>query len=102
MSKPKRPAPAECFPPGEFILDEIEARGWTEEDLAYRMGASTEDEFAQNLLTLHLIIEFPEYKGRATRMGDGVAEQLGKAFGTSAELWANLETSWIEYVNNRN
>ena len=26
--------PAEIFPPGEFIKDELEARGWLQEDLA--------------------------------------------------------------------
>jgi HTH-type transcriptional regulator / antitoxin HigA len=26
--------PAEVFPPGEFIHEELEARGWTERDLA--------------------------------------------------------------------
>lgn len=97
--KPDR-KPAECFPPGEFIRDELESRGWTEEDLAIRMG--TEEDYPRNLLTVQLIIEIPEYKGRANRMGDGVAEMLAKAFGTSAELWHNLERSWIDYVNNRN
>lgn len=92
--------PAECFPPGEFIRDELEARGWTEEDLAIRMGS--EEEYPKNLLTVQLIIEVPEYKGRASRMGEGVAESLAKAFGTSVELWVNIENSWIEYVNHRN
>ena len=26
--------PAEVFPPGDFIKDELEARGWTQSDLA--------------------------------------------------------------------
>lgn len=30
--------PAEVFPPGEFIRDELEARGWTQGDLAEIMG----------------------------------------------------------------
>ena len=32
--------PAEVFPPGEFIKDEIEERGWTQEYLAELLGKS--------------------------------------------------------------
>ena len=31
---------AEAFPPGEYIKDEIEARWWTQRDLAHVMGRS--------------------------------------------------------------
>lgn len=30
--------PAECFPVGNFIEDELKARGWSHEDLAREMG----------------------------------------------------------------
>jgi HTH-type transcriptional regulator/antitoxin HigA len=30
--------PAEVFSPGEFIKEELEARGWTQEDLAEILG----------------------------------------------------------------
>ncbi len=32
---------AEVFPPGEFILEELEARGWTQVDLAEIIGRDT-------------------------------------------------------------
>ncbi len=32
--------PAEVFPPGDFIREEIEARGWRQEDLAEILGFS--------------------------------------------------------------
>ena len=31
---------AEAFPPGEFIKDELEVRGWSQSDLAERSGVS--------------------------------------------------------------
>ena len=31
MKDTKRSLPAEVFPPGDFIREEIEARGWTQE-----------------------------------------------------------------------
>ena len=30
--------PTEVFPPGEFIKEELEARGWTQTDLAAILG----------------------------------------------------------------
>ena len=30
--------PAEVFPPGEFVREELEARGWTQTDLAAILG----------------------------------------------------------------
>jgi HTH-type transcriptional regulator/antitoxin HigA len=31
---------AETFPPGDFIREELEARGWTQDDLAQVLGCS--------------------------------------------------------------
>ena len=35
---PTRTTPAQIFPPGEFIQEELESRGWTQEELAEIMG----------------------------------------------------------------
>ena len=32
--------PAEVFPPGEFLNDELEARGWTQTEFAEIIGAA--------------------------------------------------------------
>jgi len=72
--------PVETFPPGEFIRDEIEARGWTQEVLAAVIGKS-----------LKLVNEVVVGKRAIT---PETARALGEAFGTSAELWMNLEGAY--------
>jgi len=72
-----RPA---LFPPGEYIRDELEARGWTQEDLAAILG--------RPLSAVNQII-----KGNKA-ITPQTAHELAAAFGTSAELWLNLENAY--------
>jgi HTH-type transcriptional regulator/antitoxin HigA len=72
--------PAEAFPPGEFIKDELAARGWEQRDLAKIMGRPE-----------RLISELVSGKRAVTAE---TAQQLGEAFGTGAQLWMNLEASY--------
>ena len=72
--------PAQIFPPGDFIREELEERGWKQEDLAKIMG--------RPLPTINQIIV-----GR-TAITPETAHELAEAFGTSAELWMNLESSF--------
>ena len=72
--------PAEVFPPGEFIRDELEERCWTQSDLAKIMGRSQP-----------AINEIISGKRSIT---PETAIALGSAFGTSAELWLNLESAF--------
>ena len=69
--------PAETFPPGEYIRDELEARGWTVADLAGMLGES-----------VATIGEVLEGRGRIT---PEAAERLADVFGTGAHVWLNLE-----------
>ena len=73
-------AVAEAFPPGEYIKDEIEARGWTQCDLARVLGRSEPK-----------VSELINGKRAVTVQ---TARELGAAFGTSAEVWLNLEAQW--------
>ena len=73
-----RRRPAEVFPPGDFIAEELEARGWTQGDLA-RIG--------RPLQAVNAIIRGKKAITPETAVG------LGAAFGTSAEIWLNMENS---------
>jgi HTH-type transcriptional regulator / antitoxin HigA len=72
--------PAEVFPPGEFIRDELEARGWTQENLAEILG--------RPLRTVNAILTGKKSVEPETAIG------LAKAFGTSAEFWMGLESAY--------
>jgi HTH-type transcriptional regulator / antitoxin HigA len=70
--------PAEVFPPGEFIRDELEARNWTQGDLAQIMGRP-----------LQFVNELVAGKKQIT---PETALGLGKAFGDDDALyWMNLD-----------
>jgi HTH-type transcriptional regulator / antitoxin HigA len=72
---------AEIFPPGDFIRDELDARGWTQGDLAQIMGRPLQ--FVNELVSGKKQIT-PE-----TAMG------LAKAFGDDDALyWMNLDSAY--------
>ena len=66
--------------PGEFIREELEARGWSQRDLAYILGVPEQ--------AVNLIISGK--RGISPEM----AKALGKAFDVSAEYFANLQTAY--------
>lgn len=72
--------PAEVFPPGEFIREEIEARGWSQVEFAEILGRPP-----------RLVSELIAGKRAIT---PETAKGLAAAFGTSAQLWLNLESSF--------
>src|SRR5690242_18290166 len=72
--------PAEVFPPGEYVRDELEARGWTQQDLALILGRPAN---AINQIIAGKRSITPE-----------TAKGLAAAFGTSAEFWMNLENAY--------
>ena len=71
---------AEVFPPGDFIREELDARGWSQGDLARIIG--------RPLQTVNQIIN-----GKKTITAH-TAKELGAAFGTGPEVWMNLEVQW--------
>jgi HTH-type transcriptional regulator/antitoxin HigA len=76
----KERTPVEVFPPGEFIREEIEARGWNQAEFAEILGRPP-----------RLVSELIAGKRAVT---PETAKGLAAAFGTSAQLWLNLESSF--------
>lgn len=72
--------PAEVFPPGEFVRDELEARGWSQADLAEILGRPP-----------RLVNELIAGKRGIT---PETARGLAAAFGTEPQFWMNLESAY--------
>lgn len=72
--------PARATPPGRILRRELEARGWSQQDLAGILGRPVQ--------------AITEIVRGTKQITPDTAVALGAAFGTSAELWANLESSY--------
>ena len=84
------PESAEAFPPGEFIQDELDARGWTTTDLAIRMGGDPRF----NKLVVDMLVHV---RAKGLSIGEETAERLAKAFGVSKQFFLNLDKSWQDH-----
>lgn len=71
----------------EYVKDEMQARGWNKFMLAMHMGAS---EMVVNLC----LLDFLQAEIKTVPLGRKAAEALGRAFGTSAELWLKIDESY--------
>ncbi len=72
--------PADVFPPGEFLKKELASRGWSQVELSEILGRPPR--VVSEIMTAKRAIT-PE-----------TAKGLAAAFGTSAELWMNLESRY--------
>jgi len=72
--------PAEAFPPGGYIREALEVRGWTQTDLAQIMNRP-----------IQVVNQIINGKKAIT---PETAKELAEAFDTSPELWLNLETAF--------
>jgi HTH-type transcriptional regulator/antitoxin HigA len=79
MSRPKRTV-AEVLPPGDLIREELNARGWTQRDLAEIVG--------RPIQAINAVVNAKKEVTPET------AVALGAAFGTSPEFWLNLESAY--------
>ncbi len=81
----ERLLPARAVPPGEIISEELLTRGWTQKDLARIMRRPEQ-----------AISEIIRGKKQITPQ---TALELAEAFGTSAQLWINLESNYRLFVS---
>lgn len=72
--------PAEPFPPGEYLQDEIDAREWTIDDLAEITG-----------ITKRQLINVLKGKSAVTPES---AKAFAEAFGQEAQTWMNLQIAY--------
>ena len=83
--------PAQAFPVGEHLLEELEARGWTQAEFAEILARPPQ-----------VVSEIISGKKEITRES---AAQIGAALGTSAEYWLNLQDAyhlWRQRQDERN
>lgn len=72
--------PARVTLPGRILLRELEARGWSQRDLAAIIGRPYQ--------AINQIVR------GSKRITPETARELAQAFGTSPELWMNLEVNY--------
>jgi len=83
MSKKPKRIPAEEFPVGTYIKEELDARGWTPETLAFRMCMG---DYGVTLLALQMLIAVPE-----ARLDEETAKRMASALGVSHQFLLNLQ-----------
>jgi HTH-type transcriptional regulator/antitoxin HigA len=72
--------PAQPFPPGDYLQDELDARGWTVDDLAEVTG-----------ITPRQIFNILKAKSGVTAES---AKAFADAFGQEAQTWMNLQVAY--------
>jgi HTH-type transcriptional regulator/antitoxin HigA len=72
--------PAEAFPPGEYLRDELEERGWSEREFAEIVGRPAQ--------------AVSEILNGRKQIVPETALAFAEALGTSAELWVNLQAAF--------
>ena len=83
--------PEENFHPGEFIVDELRARGWTVEDLVAHADATALEGLA--------LLVFLSVQKKNCRLGESDCQWLARGFGVSPEYFANHQAMWLANPN---
>jgi HTH-type transcriptional regulator / antitoxin HigA len=80
IASKENPRPFRPVSPGEILRDELEARGWSQKELAEKISRPYQ--------AVNEII-----RGRK-QITAATALSLSSALGTSAEFWMNLESNY--------
>lgn len=80
--------PAEVFPPGEFIRDEMEARGWSLDDVHAKLGNDPVRCCAFDLAAYA--------DDKELILDPKTADDIAMLFDCSRDVWLNLDRSWRE------
>lgn len=89
--------PTEVHPLAHYLCEEMEARGWTSDDVALRMGGD-EEEVARNMLVVNLILSVHK---DSLVFEDATLAKLAKAFDVSAAFFRNLDAIWRDHPDRR-
>lgn len=80
--------PAEVFPPGEYLRDELEARAWSVTDFAQILGRPVQ--------------AVSEILNNRKEITPETAAEIGAALGTSPEVWLGLQNAYrLQAVRNQ-
>ena len=78
----------------EFISEELDARNWDMSQLAAAMAQASGERWGKCKLMLDMyFIVGPT--DASCRLGDAMADMLGKSFGVSKQYFLNLEAAWL-------
>lgn len=92
-----------AFHVGEYLADELDARGWTTRDCAERMSDDPEErKIWEMTLELTIATQFSPRHAAGAHMGKSTAEALERALGTSAQTWLNLDAAYHERMKHAN
>jgi plasmid maintenance system antidote protein VapI len=95
MSKPDEPMPAQAFPVGAYVRDELEARGWSIQEFVTRMfPIQSVRQRSIDMLAVDFLLTVDD---PGLRMGD-MAGPMAKALGVSVEFLTNLERAYVEWA----
>lgn len=86
--------PVEVFPLAQYVAEEMEARGWTANDVAARMGG----DYATNAFVVDLLLAVHEDK---LIVDDDTFAGLSRAFGVSEQYFRNLDAVWRKWPDRR-
>ncbi len=88
-SMDRRSLRIEVWPVGHFIRQELHERKWTRDELLKKLGGG-----AAYQLAIDLLLDAPR---KGVLIGRDLAADVARVFGTSAELWINLDKAWQDH-----